>query len=307
MSKYSEYNKQLTVLFEDIGNINQFIYQIIVILLLIIINEYVNVKNVLGINKDNKQYLLPTLITMCIIFILIDLNIWNNSTRTSIFTLIIILYSIYINQQKKNFDNFVSRIHKEYFDNLNIGVEGEGEGESEGERDNNLIIPSPNVLDYVPDNIHHIVEPEPYMKGGELNKIDDTIGNIPALDQSDFEWNKINKAVNVALEDRHKLMNDVKKDFDKSILLGNINKKTNDIYEKTKWDLSRYYPNCKLNEGITHFDNKTLEYCSNLPEIDENNYKLVSGNEVELLNRDNPYINVFPKQFDIGGMGIVSK
>ena len=109
------------------------------------------------------------------------------------------------------------------------------------------------------------------------------------------------------MDERHKLMNEVTDDIHLNIKLGKLNKNEDEdeLFNKTKWDLSRYYPNCKLNEGKTHFNNKTLEYCSNLPEINNENYKKVSGNTIELINKNNPYVNAFTKQHDIGGNGII--
>ena len=34
---------------------------------------------------------------------------------------------------------------------------------------------------------------------------------------------------------------------------------------------------------------------------------MISNNQVELIYENNPHMQVFPKQFDIGGQGIVKK
>ena len=93
-----------------------------------------------------------------------------------------------------------------------------------------------------------------------------------------------------------------------------INNNNND-----KWNLDRYYPKCKtINDEPLYYDkkglnnknpkisNKILQYCTNLPEISENEYALISGNDVELINKKMPHIQMFPRQFDISGNGIVT-
>lgn len=111
-----------------------------------------------------------------------------------------------------------------------------------------------------------------------------------------------------------------------------------------KWNLDRYYPKCKTindeplytdggillndNEEINEEDenlsvinnidgrqnvknvkisNKLLNYCTNLPEVQPEQYDMISNNQVKLIYENNPHMQVFPKQFDIGGQGIVKK
>lgn len=115
-------------------------------------------------------------------------------------------------------------------------------------------------------------------------------------------------------------------------------------HQKTtdNWNLDRYYPKCKSindyplynNQGkllnnndiiseendnislINHVDgeentknlkisNKIINYCTNLPEVSTNQYDMISNNQVELIYKDNPHMQIFPKQFDIGGDGII--
>ena len=44
-----------------------------------------------------------------------------------------------------------------------------------------------------------------------------------------------------------------------------------------------------------------IHYCTNLPEVKDNQYEMISGNNVELIEPAVPHIQIFPKQFDIGG------
>lgn len=111
-----------------------------------------------------------------------------------------------------------------------------------------------------------------------------------------------------------------------------------------EWNLDRYYPKCKTindqplytdggillddNEIINEEDenlsiikniegrqnirnvkisNKVLNYCTNLPEVEPEQYEMISNNKVKLVYEDEPHMQVFPKQFDIGGQGIIKK
>lgn len=109
-----------------------------------------------------------------------------------------------------------------------------------------------------------------------------------------------------------------------------------------KWNLDRYYPKCKtINDEPLYTDggillndedeindedenlsiinnvdghqnvknvkmsNKLLNYCTNLPEVEPEQYEMISNNKVKLIYEDTPHMQVFPKQFDIGGQGII--
>ena len=122
----------------------------------------------------------------------------------------------------------------------------------------------------------------------------------------------------------------------------NINKEQKHNKTADEWNLDRYYPKCKtindeplytdggillnnkdeINEEdenlsmINNIDgcqnvknvkisNKILNYCTNLPEVEPEQYDMISNNQVKLIYKDNPHMQVFPKQFDIGGQGIV--
>ena len=50
-----------------------------------------------------------------------------------------------------------------------------------------------------------------------------------------------------------------------------------------------------------------IHYCTNLPEVKDDQYKMISGDNVELIEPSVPHIQIFPKQFDIGGQGIVHR
>jgi hypothetical protein len=135
-------------------------------------------------------------------------------------------------------------------------------------------------------------------------------------------------------------------EFRKGKMLNNYkNKRTKKEHQKTtdNWNLDRYYPKCKnindeplygddgilLNNDeiindedenlsiINNIDgeqntknlkisNKIINYCTNLPEVNEEQYDMISNNEVKLIYENNPHMQIFPKQFDIGGQGIVN-
>lgn len=316
MSNYSEYNKFLTQIFKDLSLINQFMYQLIIIFFFVYLDKSINITNILNNNTQIQRYLLIILLLLTTLFLIIDWKIWKNDIRTLIFGLILFSYSLFINYQKNNFEMFMNIIknNKNNYDNQSRINYLQKINEKETKNYINTLIPNPKVLDFIPDDINienynnkKEIDIEPYYKGREHNLIVDTLQSLPAMDQSDLEWSEKNKEINDALDERHKLMNEVTDDIHLNIKLGKLNKNEDEdeLFNKTKWDLSRYYPNCKLNEGKTHFNNKTLEYCSNLPEINNENYKKVSGNIIELINKNNPYVNAFTKQHDIGGNGII--
>jgi hypothetical protein len=124
----------------------------------------------------------------------------------------------------------------------------------------------------------------------------------------------------------------------------NLDKKQKHNKTTDEWNLDRYYPKCKTindeplytdgdillnnNDEINEEDenlsiinniagrqnvknvkisNKMLNYCTNLPEVEPEQYEMISNNEVKLIYEDSPHIQICPKQYDIGGQGIVKK
>lgn len=123
-----------------------------------------------------------------------------------------------------------------------------------------------------------------------------------------------------------------------------LDKKKKHSKTTDEWNLDRYYPKCKTindeplytdggkllnnNEEINEEDeklsvinnvdgrqniknvkisNKLLNYCTNLPEVKPEQYDIISNNQVKLIYENSPHMQIFPKQFDIGGQGIVMK
>jgi len=171
-----------------------------------------------------------------------------------------------------------------------------------------------NVLDYIPDNIKVKHKPEPYVKGGEYNKIKDTtLGYLPVDKIPNPNWHKLDSTIRNALVE-HERRHEQPKTSD--IL---FKKQQISAAEKsrTKWGLDRYYPMCSQKE----LDNlnksyggdckgkpgsiQINQYCTNLPEVKKENLQMISGNNVKQIRGRSEIISVFPRQHDIGGQGIV--
>ena len=307
MITYSEYNKKLTEIFNKLFLANQFFYQLFIILILIIIHYQINGNNqkkIHSVNQANANYLLASLALIFIISIMIDIKVWNNLDRTIIFGLIILCVSLYIYQQyigfKRYIEAFIEASKVEPEDNTKEFV--------------NKTIKDEHIHDYIPDeiknNIDLAIEPEPYIKGGEFNKIkDSTLQYLPVVEIPNPKWDALDKTVQASLMEHRENNN-------KEIMELNTNglELKSEIplddprYKKVKWDLNRYYPGCSKKEldkqgGIP---DKTIQYCTNLPEPDEENFVLVSGNKLEQIKGRSKYINAFQTQFDIGGTGVIT-
>jgi len=184
-------------------------------------------------------------------------------------------------------------------------------------------IPNPNVFDFTPDNINKEEIVNPYMKGIRALNIEKGLNGLPMVDYSDTPTGKMNRDMLNALDDRHtiplmenELVISEENDFRQGDYRNAIGISANDRPKNVKlihkkWNLDRYYPKCKtINDEPTKdlkISNKTIQYCTNLPDIREDQYNMVSGDQVELVDSSIPHIQIFPKQFDIGGQGIVSR
>lgn len=184
-------------------------------------------------------------------------------------------------------------------------------------------IPNPNVLDFKPDDINKQARIIPYMKGIKEPNIDTELGGLPSVDYSDTPIGKINNDILVALDDRHTipLMQDEEVNSNENIFRdgkyrnaigSNLETLPKNVkIRKQNWNLDRYYPKCKtINDEKTDdlkVSNKMIHYCTNLPEVKDDQYEMISGNNVELIEPAVPHIQIFPKQFDIGGQGIVHR
>jgi hypothetical protein len=210
----------------------------------------------------------------------------------------------------------------------NDGNDGNGDNDGNDGNDNNQTldyqkaIPNPNVLDFIPDDVNKEIKVVPYMKGIKEPNIDSGLDGLPTVDYSDTPVGKMNNDILVALDDRHTIPlmqnelivseeNVFRQEKNRNALGVPNNRPKNVKLSNKSWNLDRYYPKCKTINDETGKDlkisNKMLQYCTNLPEIRKDQYDMVSGDQVELLDSSSPHIQIFPKQFDIGGQGIVHK
>ncbi len=307
MSKYSEYNKKLTILFDELFHINQFYFQIIILLALVTLNYYVNGSNKKNPfqSRNNDQLLLIIISTIFILAIILDWTIWHNQQNTLLFGAILLCLSLYVYQQHVNFNMYI-----EGFDGLRNKNHNQLASDSARPQD----VKNVNVMDYIPDNIKVKHIPEPYIKGGEYNKIkDSTLRYLPVDKIPNPIWHKLDTTVKTALgeHDKHREQPPVSNILFKKQQISAKEK------SRTKWGLDRYYPMCSKKE----LDNlnkscggdcegkpgsiQVNQYCTNLPEVKDENFKMVSGNNIEQLRGRSEIISVFPKQHDIGGQGIV--
>lgn len=335
MSKYSENNKKLTKILEELFYVNQFMFHILVILILIIINYYINSNNKYII--DNSNILFFTLVIIFMIAIIIDYKVWKNKNKTLIFGFIITFLSLYIYQQSINSKTYISTFNniKELFINNNNSNDDSNHNLNNNNLDIeelkkiqrekqlkflNETIKDEHIYDYLPDEIaNDLIKdsnnqkniPEPFRKGGEFNKIKESdLQHLPKVDSINPKWDRIDDAINIALKE-HKEMNSIKQI---SLEENNLIHIKSDIenndkrFKDVEWDLNRYYPDCskKELENNNNIPDKTIQYCSNLPKIEEENLNLISNNKVEQIKNRNKYINAFNTQYDIGGNGIIN-
>ena len=325
-------NEYINEVFDDNECLIHLLFQIIVVVSLINLTDN---KSII-IQDYNQKYLLM-LIFVILVF---DYYIWNNVYQSLLFGILIIGYYFYSRQQKKMLKEFYKNVldqknkltvnQKKQKDNLGINYLRE--------------IPNPNVLDFEPDSIHKYGdEVKPFNLTKSSNEIEDTLIKLPKIDYSNTELGMKNKTILDALDDKHTItLSDHHQElarlneFRKGKMLDNYNpKKTNErlnnSYNKKhqsttdKWNLDRYYPKCKTINDYPLFDpneidndndtdsnktikisNKLINYCTNLPEVNPEQYKMISNNEVELIYKNNPHMQVFPKQYDISGQGIVN-
>lgn len=305
MSKYSEYNKKLTVIFDELFFVNQFFFQVIIILGLVTFNYYINGSNKKNVSRENDRLLLSVLGLFCVIAIILDWNIWHNEERTLLFAVIICCLSLYIYQQHVNFNNYM-----EAFDDLRYKDHNRLASDSSRPQD----VKDVNVMDYVPDDIKVEYKPEPYVKGGEYNQIKDTtLGYLPVDKIPNPKWHKLDTTVRTALVEHERRRDQPP--------ISNILFKKQQISAKersrAKWGLDRYYPMCSQKElddlnkscgGSCEGKAGSMQvnqYCTNLPEVKEENLQMVSGNKLKQVRGRSEIIGAFPRQHDIGGQGII--
>jgi len=307
MSKYSEYNKKLTVIFDELFYVNQFYFQLIVILILVTLNYYVN-----GTNKknpfqsrNNDKLLLVILAIIFILAIILDWNIWHDQNQTMLFSVITLCLSLYIYQQHINFNNYM-----ESFRDLRYKDHNRFASDSARPKD----VKNVNVMDYVPDDIKVKQKLEPYVKGGEYNQIKDTtLGYLPVDKIPNPRWHKLDTTVRAALgeHERRRSQPPVSNILFKKQQIGAKER------SRAKWGLDRYYPLCSQKE----LDNlnkscggdcegkpgsmQINQYCTNLPDVKDENLEMVSGNNIKQIRGRSDIISAFPRQHDIGGQGIV--
>ena len=310
MSNYSEYNKKLTLLFDQLFLVNQFYFQILVILILVTLNYYVNGTNTkeLSQSRQSGQLLLIVLALLFTISACLDWTIWHNQEQTLLFSAITLCLSLYIYQQHTNFNNYM-----ESFQDLRNKNHNKLASDSARAQD----VKNVDVMDYIPDDMtvnKKVQNPEPYVKGGEYNQIKDTTLGFLLVDKiPNPKWHKLDTVVREALIE-HEKQNTQPPVSDILFKKQQISAKDK---SRTKWGLDKYYPICSQKdlenvnkscggdcEGKSG-SMQTDQYCTNLPDIKEYNFKLVSGNKVNQLRGRSEIISVFPKQHDVGGQGIV--
>ena len=325
-----ELNKYINDFFDDNEFLIHLLFQIVVIVCLI---NFTDNSNTI-IQNYNQIYILLVLI----LILVIDYYIWNNRYQSLLFGILIIGYYFYSRQQKKMFKEF----YKNVLDQKNKLIIDK---KKQNDLGINYLreIPNPNVLDFEPDNIHKFNdEVKPFNLTKSSNEIEDTLLKLPKINYSNTELGMKNKTILDALDDKHTIkLSDHHQElsrldeFRKGKMLDNYdpkktNERLNSSYNKKhqtttdKWNLDRYYPKCKTindyplfgsidnttdsdqDDKTIKISNKLINYCTNLPEVNPEQYKMISNNEVELIYKKNPYMQIFPKQYDIGGKGIIS-
>lgn len=311
MSKYSEYNKKLTSLFDQLFHINQYFFQLIIILILVTLNYYVNGSNQKNPSRKDDRLILSVLLLICIIGLILDWKIWQNENKTLLFGVILLCFSLYIYQQHVNFNNYMEAFEGLRYKNHNALA-------SDSAKPND--IKNVNTMDYIPDDItiarNKTIKPEPYVKGGEYNQIKDTtLKYLPVDAIPNPKWHKLDSTIRTALVEHEKRYNQPPV----SDILFKKQQITSKELSRTKWGLDRYYPTCSKKD----LDNlnkscggscegkpgsmQINQYCTNLPEVKEENLQMVSGNKLKQIRGRSEIISAFPIQHDIGGQGIVQQ
>ena len=321
-------NEYMNELFDDNECLIHLLFQIIVVVSLINLTDDKNV----SIQDYNQKYLLMLLL----VILIFDYYIWNNRYQSLLFGVLIIGYYFYSRQQKKMLKEFYKNIlDQKKQNNNNLGINYLREIPNP-----NVLDFEPDNIHKYGDEV------KPFNLTKSSNEIEDTLIKLPKTDYSNTEFGMKNKTILDALDDKHTIkLSDHHQElarlneFKKGKMLDNYDpKKTNDRlnnsynkkHESTidKWNLDRYYPKCKTindyplfvpnginnnnnnnnnkNDKTIKISNKLINYCTNLPEVNPEQYKMISNNKVELIYKDNPHMQVFPKQYDIGGQGIVN-
>ena len=306
MSVYSQYNKQLTEIFEQLFSANQYYFQILIILILISLNYQVNgtnQKTPFG-DKQGDRLLLFVLSLIFTIAVIIDWNMWHSLDQTTLFAAITLLLSLYIYQQHTNLNR--------YLDTFLSSALAHNSGQPSDVKET-------NIMDYVPDDIQGTLlefKPDPFIKGGEYNKIDESdLETLPLVKYPNPGWNRLDQTIKDALDNNYD-----KKHFSPgkpSDKLVSRKGRNGGQGISSEWNLDRYYSTCnkqdldKINmscggkcegePGSLHIN----QYCTNIPAANQESLAIISGNTLKQIGGRSEHIATFKKQYDIGGQGVL--
>tara|TARA_B100000575_G_C23142764_1_gene665572 strand:- start:2885 stop:3775 length:891 start_codon:yes stop_codon:yes gene_type:complete len=289
-----EANKIASNISSSITFYNQYIFQVTVLLLLVVLTN----KNDLNHDIIYNISFIAIIIISCY-----DYFKWKKIENTLLFTLLMTLYLLYFKNNDNSIRQWLSKINAVKVSNT---CKSNYETNEKFENIDKILLDT-NVLDYIPDN-YKTVKPKNNYNAIEPN-INQTLGGLPKVDYTLSPNGIYQQAIIDALDDRHKLpdlLYKIENEGNNDSNDKNLGKKYRSL-KADGWNINRYYPNCKYDKMTRGFKDKTIQYCSNLPKTSKKQLKMINDNNVKLLFPKHEFISELNNdyRFDIGGKGIV--